>query len=828
MQPTNSVTRHYFTPPDDYFWQWSADLDVLEWYDGSTLCFREDFNNVLRGMTDSGHALPPLGALLLVLAACQDSWKSTHRMLEIYSRLSPDGEDTKVDTYSYMAGKMLDLISNLPKELRSGQNRAQLLHELFTNSKSAQLEAETAKDVVALFFSGQVDSILRISREPSWQKLSRVELMAKIREARFRRMEQSRLMDRYIRKLPMDASARFLEDSLPLISAWKKFYKDDTLEQQLRTGLGLPLQPIPLELPEPEPAPIDLLDELASDPETAGIARLTRRLVAAFHIPRHSVGASDLPLGGVSDITNRGDFDRLLLSELAQDDLLLMARLANNEAMFLRREEPPAQPDRRRTLLIDTTLKMWGTPRPFALAAALAVARQVSKSKQATRAFLLGGYNYELADLDNKAGVTAALEGLNPALHCAGSLTEFFSENPDTEDEDCFLISDAEAMQNAEFQRIFSEIKNRIRFVISLKRDGRIDFFEWINGHRKLLSSAHLDLAELMFGEKKRAPRSLPPPYPEARLPKFFTQMPSPLYYPMTSTRMGPKQVFGGFEYTAVVTDQRRVLQWSGFQQGADEMLSCLPSEDYCLGESAEEQISVLVRDPEDMRLQLFVGNPAKKHTWPLIFKGKLQMTFDFGRFYIFHEGKVYSVNFGNYALTEHTDMEGFISANFDPNRFNQAKQMANKGYSTLQRADHIYVGPNGKLVLGQYLLRSSADHWRPNEFWSPGEQDKDSRTEVFTLPSNPRVRLYRRIWRKGGEAIVDGRGLLHLRSADPGIPEVCLTLNLQKGIGMWASDGAVAGNPYFTREQLGHISRHDFYECYIKPILLGILDAQY
>ena len=54
--------------------------------------------------------------------------------------------------------------------------------------------------------------------------------------------------------------------------------------------------------------------------------------MAVTQLPRAVIDPDELPLGGVSDITNRGDWDKLLLSELAHDDLTLTARLANNVA----------------------------------------------------------------------------------------------------------------------------------------------------------------------------------------------------------------------------------------------------------------------------------------------------------------------------------------------------------------------------------------------------------------------------------------------------------------------------------------------------------------
>ncbi len=62
------------------------------------------------------------------------------------------------------------------------------------------------------------------------------------------------------------------------------------------------------------------------------------------HLPRPLLQPDDIPVGGVSDISNRGTIDRLLLSELAQDDEMLTTRVAMNEVMYLRRETPPQNP----------------------------------------------------------------------------------------------------------------------------------------------------------------------------------------------------------------------------------------------------------------------------------------------------------------------------------------------------------------------------------------------------------------------------------------------------------------------------------------------------
>jgi len=126
-----------------------------------------------------------------------------------------------------------------------------------------------------------------------------------------------------------------------------------------------------------------LIARLHQDPELGGIARIAHQLLAAIHLPRSLSDREDLPVGGVSDISNRGPLDRLLLSELAHDDVTLALRIALNEALYLRRETPPRSPPRRRAVLIDAGIRLWGVPRVFATAVALSLAATTERAGSA-------------------------------------------------------------------------------------------------------------------------------------------------------------------------------------------------------------------------------------------------------------------------------------------------------------------------------------------------------------------------------------------------------------------------------------------------------------
>ncbi|MET0393041.1 MAG: hypothetical protein ABW019_07855, partial [Chitinophagaceae bacterium] len=61
--------KNYFQAPRDYFWRWSENMEVLEWNNGNTICYRDDLISLLRELSLEG--FPPLAPLLMILTACQ-------------------------------------------------------------------------------------------------------------------------------------------------------------------------------------------------------------------------------------------------------------------------------------------------------------------------------------------------------------------------------------------------------------------------------------------------------------------------------------------------------------------------------------------------------------------------------------------------------------------------------------------------------------------------------------------------------------------------------------------------------------------------------------
>jgi hypothetical protein len=110
MRDMNAEVNAYLTPPPNSFWNWSDDGDAIVWSDNNhTIVFREELRAILRRHISNG--LPPLGSLLLLVAACRDSWVDAQLWLKTKSTLTVWlGEEFR----------RLDNIHGLPWELRAG------------------------------------------------------------------------------------------------------------------------------------------------------------------------------------------------------------------------------------------------------------------------------------------------------------------------------------------------------------------------------------------------------------------------------------------------------------------------------------------------------------------------------------------------------------------------------------------------------------------------------------------------------------------------------------------------------------------------------------
>jgi hypothetical protein len=226
----------------------------------------------------------------------------------------------------------LNLVSSVPQIYREGDNRVLLLRAVFQNCHH----------------------ILALKKSRTIAKL-------------YRSTDITRDMER----IPHSDKQLFIEiRTLSLLN--EKFKSVDDILHQMAS---LPEIEEPIEIQEQE-VPVSpkgtLVEQLTDHDKTFHVGALIPHIWSGLNIPFHNMNTSEQPLGGVSDLTNKGDFDKLLISEFANDDLVFLNRIANNEALYIRREVPPENNNLERVILIDVSLRNWGTPKTVAYGIMLA------------------------------------------------------------------------------------------------------------------------------------------------------------------------------------------------------------------------------------------------------------------------------------------------------------------------------------------------------------------------------------------------------------------------------------------------------------------------
>ncbi|MDB5145001.1 MAG: hypothetical protein JWQ66_3714 [Mucilaginibacter sp.] len=784
MLELTANTIHYFQAPKDYFWKWVENGTVLEFANGRTICYREDLTFILSNLVIPDQV--PVGTVLLLLCACKDNYKELFEpdsylfklgYLPVYS----EEEHIQVKQRMQQVLEFLTLVNVLPFEYRSGLKRIALFQAILEGE--GDYEGKRLKSLTNEFKSGNLDEqVFGFQRELSYTLVN--------------------------------------SDMAPLVYALQQFPATAALELKLRTGISALPQPAKVGLPAPVPQ--DLMEQLAADLKTAGIARLSKKIIAALNIPMHLSGSSDQSIGGVSDISNRGHFDKLLLSELAQDDLVLTARLANNEALFLQREAMPASHQQQWHIILDTTLKMWGMPRVFGLAAGLAF--NESKKQVQMDAWALGGESVVEVDLDTRQGIITALEQLDTGLNCGPALKKLMTEQASVKDK-YILITGAHYQQDAAFMRAFGQVKAQLDYLVEVDREGRIALYETLGKKHQLVNQALIDLNETLFTQN----RSLRKSYGAVGLPAMLNAADFPLLFPASKIKLQQQTVFKyAGDRVAILTQDRRLLSWQHKDQGAVELIEQVESGDAYFGE-VKGFLFMLIRNYPAATLKLYqvdaVNQTVLYHTID-----KLQAVhtcFEGGLFHVSTADSVTAIDpFTGHQTSSRFTAETIKKAAVIPHFqvLNQVKKLINNGYSVVNSAKSIYVHTAGKLFVDQRELQLDPHgrflNWKENGMGAV-EWIKPAKRETMEIAHLPNLKFTKYVWADGSEAVLDSRGLLHLKSSDTRVAECTLLLVLEKTTAGWSADGKLTGNPYFTgNRQAGVMLAADFYAAYIQPFI--------
>ena len=448
----------YFQSHNNYFWQWEEDKDVLAIPKENTIAYREFIVEVLEKLSHQG--VPPFGALLLTIIATNSNGPSSIDVVyTILSKpLANDGELVN-------AIEFLKLLTEVPEEFKQGKKRLLLLQAIFENCHNSA-SAKKSKDILHYFTSKNF-----YKGQPS---------------------------------VNPDYSLSCFRRDLKTIGLLKN--KFSNVSQILEKVTALPdfKEEIPeLENPSENAESKDLTEQLIDNPKTFHVGSLIKQIWSGLNIPLHSTLPSQQPLGGVADLTNKGDFDKLLISEFANDDIVFLSRLANNEALYIHREIPPANNNLERIILMDVSLKNWGTPKAVSFATMLAIATH-PKTDIVCSAFAIGN-SFHPVSTESVETIIDGLQHLEGSLNAANGLTAFFNEHPASKNQEIFLITEPSTLKQPAMLKVMNDYQPFISYLIFTDSFGAVDIYKKQQRSKKHIQHLQLPLKKLWEkGSKKQ------------------------------------------------------------------------------------------------------------------------------------------------------------------------------------------------------------------------------------------------------------------------------------------------------------------------------------
>lgn len=583
---TEQEIANYLLPENmDSFWFWSERCETVSWWNGETIAFHQEIDAVLSHLAPNG--LPSFHEILLVLAACRSNWLKPGQGKSLLTRYiqsldyNPfDGTDQANREWIRPLLSGLDLVHKHFQEKPVLQRKLTLLDVILNGPLYFIPANKGAKEIARAFHEGDLRRLAeerplpgRFEDEETFAQVSpadgdislltllapggrieKGEAIANVEcpdvihvvKASVAGVVQNFETGRIGQGAPLakiliarDPSMDLIRAIHNLLDAFPELEKIESLS--IREDTGLTTLPEPTDdLEEPVPDSVaarQLVRDLADNDETelSGIARLANDLIGLLHIPRDVSDPDEMPIGGFSDIANKGNLDRLLLTELALDDETLAVRVALNEALYLRRESPPRDPPRERRIFIDTGIRMWGVPRAYAHSVALALAAGAEEQDRVR--FFSPDVDFSVesaarllpARLSEREGLVDSLTRLTPHPHPGDSLRDFFDKGSDSENADRILITHPDALADLNFLPSLRDVVSLDAplLIVTVRRDGELVIhFRSPSGDREL-RRLKLD-PDILLTTGRKASSSVRE-IPDESLPRFLKLVHPPL-----------------------------------------------------------------------------------------------------------------------------------------------------------------------------------------------------------------------------------------------------------------------------------------------------------
>ncbi|MDR6560786.1 hypothetical protein J2Y60_000855 [Arcicella sp. BE140] len=410
---------------------------------------------------------PSFGALLLLIIATNPNAQHDINKIDNFIKTYLIKQTLFTSRNSAIVSDTIDflhLVSRLPKEYKVGTNRILLFQTLMQKNHNSV----------------------------SYKKIRPI-----VNAIKLKRYNKEQLMT------PIDFNeAIFIKDFRTISLVANKFRSVEEITSKMGDIFPINEELLLEDSISDEKPKLDFVEELIDNTNTFHIGALLKRIWSGLDIPFQNVLPSQQPIGGFSDLTNKGSFDRLLISEFAHDDIVFLTRIANNQALYINREIPPQSEELERIILIDVSIKNWGTPKTLAHALLLAIAKH-PKSKINCTAYALGD-TYQPLYFEHIDEIIKGTQLLAGCLDASQGLASFFKMNPPNKTHEIFFISTNDAIKSASIQKVLSDNHAAINYWMYTDSEGKIDVFKKQYNSRKHTQTLKLPLDELWAKKPKK------------------------------------------------------------------------------------------------------------------------------------------------------------------------------------------------------------------------------------------------------------------------------------------------------------------------------------
>lgn len=736
------VFYDYFQSYNNYFWQWEENADVLAIPKDNTIAYSEFVTEILEILALQG--LPPFGSLLLAIIATNP--KGDKSIDTVYAILC-DTLKTVDNVPLSNTIEFLKLFSELPEEYKKGKKRVLLFQALFENCHNIT-SIKNSKAIVKDYAANKFDKN---------QFVKQIEFNHGQYEKDFRTIEVLKNKFKDINDIIVKIA------SLPEI-------QEDTIK---------------LNNPSDETETKEFTEQLIDNPKTFRVGSLVKRIWSGLNIPVHSALPSQQPIGGVSDLTNKGDFDKLLISEFANDDIVFLSRLANNEALFIRREIPPANNNLERVILIDVSLKNWGTPKAIAFATMLAIAKH-PKTNIACSAFVIGNSFYPIS-IDSLDSIIDGLQILEGTLNPVNGLTAFFKEHPANKNREIFIITEPSTLKQAAMVKAMTEYHSFINYWIYTDADGNIDVYKKQQSSKKHIQHIQLPL-ELLWKKEFKATGNV------KQRNESITSYPILFRNSLNSKKILTTPLGETFQ----ITGDKALLRFfeklsKPYEKGWEVIIENLPfaNGEYEIGMLPNGEHILLMFNQQNRELSLL--NINTQETKSLIFNDwKATSKHSF----IFQDQKFYHLNHkGCWCIHPNGTLESdsIIEKKIVTQRNEELQKSAQnflQGQGFLKNIKEIFINEDNHLVFNIHeLLINKGSHIKIDQ-----TNNRAKKTEATKINDTEFT------FNDGSSITINRSGMLILKSSDTHIPIIYIPSLLNASLGV-ATDEDFAGNDYYYIE---------------------------